>query len=209
MISNGGTALLAVWDCPRPNNAKDSHCMVYPQVSWTIYFFISNVKRGANLDRRQPERSDVSSNIGSGLVTKVRNLESWSNRFILIRIYSNRDGHVISHKPRSISASRGVLSVNYTTIEGKRFPDSNDSSKESYPVKPYGYPGLPMPEALFFGSMLVFFGIRLSGKGIVDGPLAALIGGWFIGLVGGIILLLLILPYLVEIVSYVLGLPQW
>jgi hypothetical protein len=62
---------------------------------------------------------------------------------------------------------------------------------------------------IFIGSILVFFGIRLSNKGIVDGPFGYLIGGWLVAVVGAVVLALPMIPYFVEFFSYVFGLRQW
>ena len=48
--------------------------------------------------------------------------------------------------------------------------------KKSYPVEPYGYPNLPFPETLLFGSVIAFLGIRLSNNKIIDCPLIYLVG---------------------------------
>ena len=79
---------------------------------------------------------------------------------------------MIGHQPSSISTNRGVFGVGYTPIESNKPVNSNDPSKESYPVKPFGYPKLPFPEAPLGRAVTLLGRMKLSNRRLARPPLA-------------------------------------
>ena len=69
---------------------------------------------------------------------------------------------MIGHDPRSISANRGIFRVSYAPIKSKKPPNSNGPSKEGYPVKPFGDPNLPFPEASLGGAVTILGGVYVA-----------------------------------------------
>ena len=71
---------------------------------------------------------------------------------------------MVRHEPSSISPNRGIFRVSYAPIESAKSPKSNDPSKESYPVKSFGYPNLPFPEVPLGGAVALLGGMKSQQK---------------------------------------------
>jgi hypothetical protein len=208
-VGNDDDPMLTVWNGPGPYNTEACSCDgIFTGIVNSILLGV-HVNVIALFDWRQPEWSEIGSNIGGRFLTDVCDLKPRLNCFRHISVCPKIDAWMVGHEPRPISPSGGIFGITNASNESEEAYHSNNSGKERYTVKPFGYPNLPFPEALLFGSMLVFFGIRLSNKGIIDGPFGYLIGGWLMAVVGGVLLALPMTPYFVEFFSYVFGLRQW
>ena len=88
----------------------------------------------------------------------------------------------ISAKAGGILGCKGTIAINYV-------------------LEPLGYPDLPTPEIPLISSVLILVGGLLSGRGIERGPFVALMVGWLLIVVGGVFLLLWVLPHIADAVS--------
>jgi hypothetical protein len=93
-----------------------------------------------------------------------------------------------------------ILGFDKAQIDKKDAEKTSNSRTERYPVKPFGYPDLPFPEAPLGGAVLIVGGLWASGRGLNCGPFWLLMGGWFVSVSGGVLLLIWGLPYLAALV---------
>jgi hypothetical protein len=96
--------------------------------------------------------------------------------------------------PSPVRLSSGVISANYTPIDEPQTDKSDNGPASSYPIKPIGYPDLPFPESSFVGAVLLFFGLSVSSRWLAHGPFYLMMGGWLVGVFGGVLLVVASIP---------------
>ena len=102
-------------------------------------------------------------------------------------------------KPRAIGFYGRLIGMNNAEVHKTETDQAYDSRASRNPIKPFGYPNLPFPEAPLGGAVAIFLGVWLSNWGIEHGPLSLWIGGWLIMVAGGIVFVLWALPYRVNL----------
>jgi hypothetical protein len=96
--------------------------------------------------------------------------------------------------PGSIGLNGRIIGVLNTKIDDANARQRNNRAQDGDCVKPYGYPDLPTPETPLVGAVLVLGGEWMNARGIVRGPLVAMLIGWVLMVCGGLALLLWALP---------------
>jgi hypothetical protein len=134
-----------------------------------------------------PNRSNIYTDIERRPLTNILKINSRRDGFN-IPAFAVPNGWRLNHKPCPVGEDGRIFGVIKTLDEPEKGQKGDNSGKDSYHVKSFGFPDLPIPESLLFGPVL---------------------GGWLVGVVGVVVLALPMIPYFVEFFSYVFGLRQW
>ena len=98
----------------------------------------------------------------------------------------------------SLRLIASAFSFSQTLINENQSDNGHRCGTCSDPVKAASNSNLPAPKLPFIGAVLFIIGAWLNYRGIVYGPFAALIGGWFISVSGGVIFLFWLIPFVAE-----------
>jgi len=96
------------------------------------------------------------------------------------------------------SSSVGCFAGGYQSPINKNQPNYSRESRDGGDgVQPLPDPDLPSPISALCGAMMFFCGLWISGRGYVRRPCGAMhIGGWFVGIAGGVVAGLWLIPHI-------------
>lgn len=144
-----------------------------------------------------PWKIDVSGGPSSDVLKfNLEHQDSW--RFTFTAVYLNySDPRAVSFSSRSSGFSKSQIYKDET-----RYSDNSRATRQ--PIKPYGYPDLPIPEAPLFGFMATIIGLYFSNKALKEGNGHIRAIGWIVAVAGGVVTMLWIIPILAILLSGIL-----
>jgi hypothetical protein len=137
---------------------------------------------------------NLENHASGGLTSNVLYMQRNSN--VATPLKRPTEFHKVWSEPRPVSLFSGVIRTNDAQIEEDQTPERDSGGTQRYPIKPRGYPDLPFPETPLVGAVLLVASYFASARGIRRGPFWLLMGGWLVGVAGGVSLLLWGLPYI-------------